>query len=169
MENHQHRHFGSVSYEMSACPTFTNPWTNTQGPATNSMYTTSQQMPSLGYDQVSKQQTARAHNGTIQYSAIPATAAALNSAPSNAFSNASYGPPDSIPTSQDFLGANRAGPPSNYPGSEHSFSTAPSPTTHSYPASTTSYDSMPYPTSQTRNTYGLQPQQPTVADRRLSG
>jgi hypothetical protein len=168
IENH-HRHFGSVSYELSPYPQFTNPWANTPGQTSSSMYTATHPMPSLAYDQTSKQQPTQPSNATMPYSTVPVTAATLNSGPGSTLSSASYGAQDLLSTSHEFLAANRVGPPSSYSGSEHSFSTAPSPTTHSYPASTTSYDSMSYPTSQPRTAYGLQPQPPTVADRRLSG
>ena len=127
MDTQQRHHLGSMGYEhipySTAPPQFSNPWAATSSTHTPSgLFPTSLASSTLGYQPLSKPQTARTTTMSMPYSSLPASAPPIGSANFHALP---YSQSELLSSSQDLLNSSR----SVY---DHSYSSAPSQSASTY-------------------------------------
>ena len=137
MDSQQRHHLGSMGYEhmpySAGPPQFSNPWAATSAPHTPSgLFPTSLASSTLGYQPLSKPQSARTTTMTMPYSSLPASAPSIGTAN---FHGLPYSQSELLSSSQDLLNSSRS-------AYEHSYTSAPSQSASTYPTHAGTYAPM---------------------------
>ncbi|MCJ1405846.1 hypothetical protein MMC11_009076 [Xylographa trunciseda] len=127
MDNQQRHHLGSMGYEhmpySAGPPQFSNPWAATSSAhAPSGLFPTSLASSTLGYQPLSKPQTARTTTMSMPYSSLPVSAPPMGT---GNFNGLPYSQTELLSSSQDLLNSSR----STY---DQSYSSAPSQSTSTY-------------------------------------